>query len=289
MDKFDRLLSQTEQIVQLLQQFLPPPAPLVAWETTHAARWRSDWQGRGTLHPLPNSQPLALEHLQNIDRQRAKLIRNTAQFVAGKPANNVLLTGARGTGKSSLVKALLPSFSAQGLRLLEVDKSDLQALPDILTSVADLPFRFIIFCDDLSFEAEENSYKTLKSLLDGSLSSGYPAKVLLYATSNRRHLLPEFMHENLNTQSNGEEIHPGDSVEEKLSLSERFGLWLTFYPFNQEEYLAVVWQSLATLGCHAAIGQVDTQAAALRWALTRGMRSGRVAWQFALDWAGQHG
>lgn len=289
MDKFDQLLRQTGQIVQLLQQFLPPPAPIIDWEKTFAARWRSTSPGQGALHPLPNTQPLPLEALQNVPTQRTKLIQNTAQFVAGKPANNVLLTGARGTGKSSLVKALLPAFAAQGLRLLEVDKADLHALPDILAKVSHLPFRFIVFCDDLSFEADENSYKALKSLLDGSLSAQQPAQILLYATSNRRHLLPEFMHENLHSSTQGEEIHPQDSIEEKLSLSERFGLWLTFYPFNQEEYLAVVWQSLATLGCHQAINQVETQAAALRWALTRGMRSGRVAWQFALDWAGQHG
>jgi predicted AAA+ superfamily ATPase len=205
----------------------------------------------------------------------------------GLPANNVLLTGARGTGKSSLVKALLNKFSSRGLRLIEVDKQDLMDLSDIVDLIADVPFKFILFCDDLSFDADEPGYKALKVILDGSISAA-SENLLIYATSNRRHLMPEFMQENLETRYLGEEIHPGESVEEKISLSERFGLWVSFYPFDQDAYLAIVDYWLGELGVSARARGAATRSEALQWALTRGSRSGRVAWHFARDWAGRH-
>ena len=234
--------------------------------------------------------PIALANLQNIDRQRAVIERNTRQFVDGRTANNVLLTGARGTGKSSLIKACLNAFADRGLRLIEVDKSDLVDLPDIVDLVAERPERFILFCDDLSFEEGESSYKALKVALDGSIAA-QSDNVLIYATSNRRHLMPEQMKDNLATRhvdagDGNVEIHPGDVVEEKISLSERFGLWVSFYPFRQDEYLAVVDEWMKHYGCGA--DEIDAaRGDALRWALERGSRSGRVAHQFARDWAGR--
>ncbi len=231
---------------------------------------------------------MRLTDLQEIDVQKFKIQRNTAHFVDGMPANNVLLTGARGTGKSSLIKACLNEFSAQGLRLIEVDKADLVDLPDIVDVVSDRPEKFIVFCDDLSFEEGEQGYKALKSALDGSVAAASP-NVLIYATSNRRHLLPEYMKENLSyTHTDDGEVHPGEVVEEKISLSERFGLWVSFYPFTQDEYLTIVAQWLTSFdvkpeAIEAARGE------ALVWALERGSRSGRVAYQFARDYAGRHG
>jgi uncharacterized protein len=230
---------------------------------------------------------MRLSDLQEIDGQKEKIQRNTLQFVQGLPANNVLLTGARGTGKSSLIRACLNEYSPQGLRLIEVDKADLVDLPDIVDVVADRPERFIVFCDDLSFEDGEPGYKALKSILDGSVSAASP-NVLIYATSNRRHLLPEYMKENLTyTHTADGEVHPGEVVEEKISLSERFGFWVSFYPFSQDEYLTIVAQWLSSFG----VPQADIEAArpqALVWALERGSRSGRVAYQFARDYAGTH-
>jgi predicted AAA+ superfamily ATPase len=231
--------------------------------------------------------PMRLGDLQEIDGQKDKIQRNTLQFVQGLPANNVLLTGARGTGKSSLVRACLNEYAPQGLRLIEVDKSDLVDLPDIVDVVAERPERFIVFCDDLSFEDGEPGYKALKSILDGSVSAASP-NVLIYATSNRRHLLPEYMKENLTYTHTAEgEVHPGEVVEEKISLSERFGLWVSFYPFSQDEYLTIVAQWLSSFG----VAPTDIEASrplALVWALERGSRSGRVAYQFARDYAGTH-
>ena len=236
--------------------------------------------------PVRHVGAMQLSDLQNIDVQKDKIARNTEQFVQGRTANNVLLTGARGTGKSSLIRACLHAYAPQGLRLIEVDKADLTDLPDIVDVVAGRPEKFIIYCDDLSFEEGEPGYKAMKSILDGSVSAATP-NVLVYATSNRRHLLPEYMTDNL-AQQKGEdgEIHPGEVVEEKISLSERFGLWVSFYPFSQDEYLRVVAQWLSALG----VAEAEIEASrpeALVWALERGSRSGRVAHQFARDWAGR--
>lgn len=260
------------------------------WSASYAFRWRrrvSAFGVRGELQPVRTLSPIRLTDLHNIDEQKAVIDRNTRQFVKGLPANNVLLTGSRGTGKSSLIKACLNTYSAKGLRLIEVDKDDLADLHDIVELVSGRPERFIVFCDDLSFEEGEAGYKALKSALDGSVSA-QSDNLLIYATSNRRHLMPERMSENLAAkhQEDGE-IHPGETVEEKISLSERFGLWVSFYPFRQEEYLAVVEHWLTHFGCAAAQIEV-ARADALRFALERGSRSGRVAWQFARDWSGQH-
>jgi predicted AAA+ superfamily ATPase len=227
-----------------------------------------------------------LADLKEIDVQKEKIERNTKQFVEGKSANNVLLTGARGTGKSSLIKACLNEYSHLGLRLIEVDKADLVDLPDIVDVVSDRPEKFIVYCDDLSFEDGEPGYKALKSILDGSIAAASP-NVLIYATSNRRHLLPEYMKENLTYQHTDDgEVHPGEGVEEKISLSERFGLWISFYPFNQDEYLAIVTQWLNFFGID--IQKVpEARPQSLVWALERGSRSGRVAYQFARDFAGR--
>lgn len=240
----------------------------------------------GVLEAVQRIAHIDADDLQHIQSQKELLLANTEQFVRGLPANNVLMTGARGTGKSSLVRACLARFSAQGLRLIEVDKNDLTDLPEITRCVADRPERFVLFCDDLSFEEGEASYKALKAVLDGSVAA--PASnVLIYATSNRRHLMPEFMHENLNTHYTDDgEIHPGESVEEKISLSERFGLWLSFYPFCQDDYLDIVAHWLRAYGLEAA--QIESaHKEALQFALQRGSRSGRVALQFARDYAGR--
>ena len=240
------------------------------------------------LEPVRHVAAMTLDDLQEIDQQKEKLQRNTEQFVNGRPSNNVLLTGARGTGKSSLIKACLNSYAAQGLRLIEVDKADLTDLPDIIEVVASRPEKFIVYCDDLSFEDGEPGYKALKSILDGTVAAATP-KVLIYATSNRRHLLPEYMSENLTYKHTDDgEVHPGEGVEEKISLSERFGLWLTFYPFKQDDYLDIVSHWLRHFGCQDGMQEGDAaRAEALRWALQRGSRSGRVAWQFAKDYAGK--
>jgi predicted AAA+ superfamily ATPase len=263
----DRLLERVDGLVDRLEILLPPAAPPVDWNAGVAFRWRKRG-GRA-----------------RIDHQKSLVERNTRQFVAGRPANNVLLTGSRGTGKSSLVKALLNRFQREGLRLIEVDKQDLIDLPDIVDLVAGRPERFVIFCDDLSFEASEAGYKALKVVLDGSIAAT-SENVLIYATSNRRHLMPEYMQENLEYKHVGEEIHPGETSEEKISLSERFGLWVSFYPFDQDAYLAIVAHWLAEMGCDARTAE-RAENEALQWALGRGSRSGRVAWQFARDYAGR--
>ena len=252
-----------------------------------AFRYRKRSSGHGALEPVRHLGGMLLADLKEIDGQKEKIRRNTEQFVSGKPANNVLLTGSRGTGKSSLIKACLNEYAARGLRLIEVDKADLTDLPDIIDVVFGLPEKFIVFCDDLSFEEGEPGYKALKSILDGSIAAATP-NVLIYATSNRRHLLPEYMTDNESyTRSENGEVHPGEVVEEKISLSERFGLWVSFYPFSQDEYLTIVAQWLASFGI-AAQAIEAARGAALVWALERGSRSGRVAYQFARDYAGQH-
>ncbi len=284
--QLERLLARAEAVLGRFEATLPPVPPLPDWKTAIAFRWRKN-HGRGWLQAVRQPHPIRLAELNNIDSQKERIRLNTAQFVAGNTANNVLLTGSRGSGKSSLVKAVLNEYSAQGLRLIEVDKADLVDLPDIVDLIDGRPERFIIFCDDLSFEAGETAYKALKSVLDGSISAP-PDNVLIYATSNRRHLMPEFFSENLDTKRVDDEIHPGEAVEEKISLSERFGLWISFYPFSQDDYLNIVNHWLRHLGIsEATIASCERDA--LNWALGRGSRSGRVAWQFARDLAGQQG
>ena len=286
-DKLDRLIERAEQLIARIESVLPQPLTAPDWSAAIAWRYRKRSSGHGALEPVRHVAAMQLVDLKEIDTQKEKIERNTQQFVAGKPANNVLLTGARGTGKSSLIKACLNVYAAQGLRLIEVDKADLVDLPDIVDVVSDRPEKFIVFCDDLSFEDGEPGYKALKSILDGSVAAATP-NVLIYATSNRRHLLPEYMAENLTyTHTADGEVHPGEVVEEKISLSERFGLWVSFYPFSQEEYLTIVAQWLSSLGVSAA-DIAAARAEALVWALERGSRSGRVAYQFARDYAGRH-
>ncbi|WP_313146005.1 ATP-binding protein [Diaphorobacter nitroreducens] len=287
-DKFDQLIARAEQLISRIEAVLPQPLSAPDWAASIAWRYRKRSGGHGVLEPVRHVAAMQLSDLKQIDAQKEKIQRNTQQFVEGKPANNVLLTGARGTGKSSLIKACLNSYAPQGLRLIEVDKADLTDLPDIVDVVSGRPEKFIVYCDDLSFEDGEAGYKALKSILDGSVAAATP-NVLVYATSNRRHLLPEYMKENLGyTHTDDGEVHPGEAVEEKISLSERFGLWVSFYPFSQDEYLAIVAQWLAALGVPAqAIEAARPQA--LVWALERGSRSGRVAYQFARDFAGRQG
>jgi predicted AAA+ superfamily ATPase len=279
-----RLLERIDGLVDRLETLLPPAPPAVDWTASTAFRWRKR-NGRGRIEAVAHPHRIRLSDLRGIDHQKSLVERNTRQFVAGRPANNVLLTGSRGTGKSSLVKALLNRFHRDGLRLIEVDKQDLIDLPDIVDLVAGRPERFVIFCDDLSFEASEAGYKALKVVLDGSIAAT-SENVLIYATSNRRHLMPEYMQENLEYKHVGEEIHPGETSEEKISLSERFGLWVSFYPFDQDAYLAIVGHWLAEMGCDARTIE-RSHNEALQWALGRGSRSGRVAWQFARDYAGR--
>ena len=288
MNPLERLVERAEQLMQRIESVLPQPLQAPAdWDAAIAWRYRKRANGCGVLEPVRHVGAMQLSDLQNIDVQKEKIARNTEQFVSGRTANNVLLTGARGTGKSSLIRACLHSYAPQGLRLIEVDKADLTDLPDIVDVVAGRSEKFIIYCDDLSFEEGEPGYKAMKSMLDGSVSAATP-NVLVYATSNRRHLLPEYMTDNLAQQkSENGEIHPGEVVEEKISLSERFGLWVSFYPFSQDEYLRVVAQWLSALGMDQAIIEA-ARPEALVWALERGSRSGRVAHQFARDYAGRN-
>jgi predicted AAA+ superfamily ATPase len=275
-----------EKLMQRLDQVLPPPPPATDWKAwlgfgspARARRGTPGW-----LQPVSHVHRIKLSDLQGIGPQIERVEQNTRQFIDGKPANNVLLTGARGTGKSSIVKGLLNKYSKQGLRLIEVEKSDLVDLPFIVDQVAKRPERFMLFCDDLTFHGSEEGYIALKVALDGSISTT-SENLLIYATSNRRHLMPEYMSENLETKYVGEEIHPGETVEEKISLSERFGLWVTFYPFDQDEYLEIVGHWLRSFGSSISDKAKEE---ALQWALQRGSRSGRVAYQFARDWAGRH-
>jgi len=287
-EKFEHLIVRAEQLIARIESVLPQPLAAPDWSAAIAWRYRKRSSGHGTLEAVRHVAAMRLEDLQEIDGQKEKIQRNTEQFVRGLPANNVLLTGARGTGKSSLIKACLNAYAPRGLRLIEVDKADLTDLPDIVEVVAGRPEFFIVFCDDLSFEDGEPGYKALKSILDGSVAAA-TLNVLIYATSNRRHLLPEYMRENLTyTHTDDGEVHPGEGVEEKISLSERFGLWVSFYPFSQDEYLAIAGQWLASFGLDAA-AIAAARAEALVWALERGSRSGRVAYQFARDHAGRHG
>jgi hypothetical protein len=283
--QFDALISRADLLLKRLERILPHALSAPDWDASIAFRYRKRGAS-GLLQPVRQVAAIGLADLKEVDGQKERLVRNTAQFVAGLPANNVLLTGARGTGKSSLIKACLNEYAPKGLRLIEVDKADLVDLPDLVDLVAERPERFIVFCDDLSFDEGEPGYKALKSILDGSIAAASD-NVLIYATSNRRHLLPEYMKENLTyTHTDDGEVHPGEVVEEKISLSERFGLWISFYPFSQPEYLAIVAQWLRHFGvAEATIAQARQPS--LVWALERGSRSGRVAYQFARDWAGR--
>ncbi len=286
-DQLLQFLARVETFMVRVEASLPHGLEQPDWSASIAFRYRRRSSGQGVISAVRHIGAMALEDLKEIDPQKDKIQRNTAQFVDGLPANNVLLTGARGTGKSSLIRACLHTYASQGLRLIEVDKADLIDLPDIVELVAQRPEKFIVFCDDLSFDDGEAGYKALKSVLDGSVAAATP-NVLIYATSNRRHLLPEYMSENLTyTHTADGEVHPGEGVEEKISLSERFGLWVSFYPFNQEEYLQIVAQWLSALGSSPA--QIAAaRPEALVWALERGSRSGRVALQFARDFSGRH-
>jgi predicted AAA+ superfamily ATPase len=279
------LISRAEALMARLEAVLPHPLVQPDWSTSIAFRYRKR-AGSGWLDPVKHVATIRLSNLREVDTQRDRLVRNTLQFVQGRSANNVLLTGARGTGKSSLIKACLNEFAPQGLRLIEVDKADLIDLPDIVDCVAARPERFIVFCDDLSFDEGEPGYKALKSILDGSVAQASD-NVLIYATSNRRHLLPEYMRQNLSYQYTEDgEVHPGEVVEEKISLSERFGLWVSFYPFSQDEYLAIVAEWLRAFRVDES-AMVAARQESLVWALERGSRSGRVAYQFARDYAGR--
>jgi predicted AAA+ superfamily ATPase len=281
MNKLEHLIDHAERLLNKLERVLPHAATPAApdWNA-HAFRWE-----HSTLLPIAQPHKIHLADLLGIERQKQIVRQNTLQFVQRRPANNVLLTGARGTGKSSLVKAMLDEFAAQGLRLIELGKPQLAELPRIVALVAARPERFILYCDDLSFNADEPGYQALKATLDGSLVA-LSGNLLIYATSNRRHLMPEYLAENLAARHVGEEIHPAEGVEEKISLSERFGLWVSFYPFAQEEYLAIVEYWLRQFGRHETWNE-DARQAALQWSIQRGSRSGRVAWQFARDWAGR--
>lgn len=275
-------LNKALSILNRLDAWLPPESSEPDWENGIAFRWQKVGNG-GVLYALPEPHTFPLARLAAIDQQVAKLVRNTEQFLAARPANNVLLSGARGTGKSSLIKTLLHEYADKGLRLIEVDKSDLQTLPALLDVLAGRAEKFIVFCDDLSFESGEDSYKALKTALDGSLARRAD-NVLVYATSNRRHLMPEYMDENVATTGIRGEVHPKEAVEEKVSLSDRFGLWLSFYPFDQEQYLAVVQNWLADFG---VAYDEHVRKAALLWSQMRGNRSGRTAYQFVCDWVGR--
>lgn len=283
MPSLKRLLRRVGALLDRVEPLLPAPPPEADFAAL-AYRWRRTGRG-GALRAVTHPHSVALDDLLCMDRQKAEVVRNTQQFVAGRPANNVLLWGSRGTGKSTLVKAAFNAFAADGLRLVEVEKQDLIDLPDIVDLLYDRPERYVLFCDDLSFEADDPSYKALKAVLEGSIVAP-PGNVLVYATSNRRHLMPEYHAENLEARLVEGEIHHGEAVEEKISLSERFGLWLSFYPFSQDDYLAICDHWLSRLDA-PGIGDEAVRRAALQWALARGSRSGRVARQFALDWAGR--
>ncbi len=250
----------------------------IDWSQTPAAIWR---RYSGALRPVRSIDPLSLDALRGIDEQKQALVHNTQKFLAGEPASHVLLWGSRGTGKSSLIKALLNTYHPKGLRVLEVERDDLVHLPEIVDHVRSLPQRFIVYCDDLSFEEGERGYKALKSVLEGSIESP-PENVRVYATSNRRHLMPEYQSENQASRVVGTEIHHGDAIEEKISLSDRFGLWISFYPFNQDTYLDIVDMYFPDY----AGDRGELHRRAIAFALQRGGRSGRAAYQFYVNGEG---
>lgn len=286
MAKHKALIKRAMVLLDRLDEFLPAKPPALDWSAYTAYRWRRTGN-QAFLEGIKRISPIKLADLLNIDRQKHQLDQNTRQFVDGLPANNALLWGPRGTGKSSLIKAVLNEYADQGLRLIEIEKRHLDDLPDLAEQLYERPEKFILFCDDLSFEEHDTSYKALKVILDGSINAT-PDNVLIYASSNRRHLVPEYTTDNENARLVDTEIHFGEAVEEKISLSERFGLWLAFHPFNQDAYLAIVDHWLSELNTEV-VDRKSMQADALRWALSHGSRSGRSAWQFARDYAGKVG
>lgn len=283
MNNLDKLYTRADRLLDQLEKFVPSAQPDPDWQSAIAFRWRRQGDS-GFIQAVTHPHRITFDALCGIDQQKQRIDQNTRQFVQGYSANNVLLTGARGTGKSSLIKALLNRYAKDGLRLIEVEKHHLVDLHDIVEKIYQRPERFILFCDDLSFETDEPGYKALKVVLDGSIAT-VSDNVVIYATSNRRHMVPEFMRDNLDTRHIGEEVHPSEAIEEKISLSERFGLWVSFYPFDQEYYLQIVCHWLDYFGIHEMTALVRTEA--LQWALERGSRSGRVAWQFARHLAGK--
>ncbi len=272
------------RLLDHVEHWLPPAPTQVDWDKHVAAIWQRHPLG-GRLVPVPPRDTMTLDDLLGIERQKLALVDNTRAFLQGLPANHGLLWGSRGSGKSSVVRALLNSLADDGLRLIQVDRHDLGSLPILVEQLRDTPHRFVVYCDDLSFEGNDDAYKALKSVLDGALT-GPPENVLLYATSNRRHLLPESMDDNSGTRLVGEELHHGDAVEEKISLSDRFGLWLGFHPFSQATYLEVCEHWVTRIGDKQDWSET-ARAEAVRFATLRGGRSGRTAWQFAAQWVGR--
>jgi predicted AAA+ superfamily ATPase len=282
------LTEQLKRVLTSLEQLLPKPVAKIDWAECHAANWRRH-SFTGFLEPIPNVENIQLDDLLGIDEQKRTVEENTRQFLAGYPANNVLLWGTRGTGKSSLVRALLYTYATQGLRVIQVDKDDLVHLPDIVDEVKEKPYKFVIFSDDASFEVGESSYKMLKSALDGSVYAP-PENVLIYVTSNRRHLLPEYETDNRGAMMVNNEIHHGEAIEEKISLSGRFGIWVAFHPFTQDQYVSVVhqWMEKLCRKCGVALEWTkEVQDEAILWSQKKGDRSGRIAYQFASHWVGR--
>ena len=283
------VVEQLERVLSSVEQLLPKAVEPIDWETTWAANWRRH-SFSGYLEPIEEIEKTQLEDLVGIDRQKQILEKNTRQFLRDYPANNVLLWGSRGTGKSSVVRALLNRYAKQGLRIVQIDRNDLDFLPDIFAQIGRQPYRYILLCDDLSFEPNDPGYKILKSVLDGSVYAS-PKNVLIYVTSNRRHLLPEFHTDNLGAKMVNDEIHHGESVEEKISLSDRFGLWLSFYVFKQDLYLEIVQRTIARLCIEHGVEPHWDEAlaqAAVKWSHEKSKRCGRTALQFARHWLGQH-
>jgi predicted AAA+ superfamily ATPase len=282
------LTAQLKRVLAALEPLLPRPAPAIDWSTCHAANWHRG-PFSGVLEPVPEIEAMHLEDLLGIEAQKEAVEANTRQFLAGLPANNALLWGTRGTGKSSLVRALLHAHAPRGLRIIQVDKDDLVSLPAIVEAVKARPYRFLLFSDDLSFETNDPSYKVLKSALDGSVYA-LPENVLIYVTSNRRHLVAEYESDNRGAMMVEGEVHHGEAVEEKISLSGRFGLWVAFHPFSQDRYVEVARQWVARLAEKSGVAtpwSADAEAEAILWSQKKGDRSGRIAWQFACAWVGR--
>nr|WP_320114516.1 ATP-binding protein [uncultured Desulfuromonas sp.] len=287
MELDQELKEQLKRVLSAVEQMLPQPVDVVDWGTTLAAAWRSH-SVSGTLEAMPETEGTTLDDLLGIDEQKQMVADNTRQFIDGYPANNILLWGARGTGKSSLVRALLNSYASLGLRIVQVDKDDLHHLPDIFAQIKQQPYRFILFCDDLSFEVGEKGYKILKSVLDGAVYAA-PANCLIYVTSNRRYLIPQYDFDNIGNHIKGGEVRASETIEEKNSLSDRFGLWVSFDSFSQDQYLNVVRQCIERL-CQDYERQLpwdaEVEAAAIRWSHDKSKRCGRTAYQFAKRWVG---